>query len=293
MFVTKAAYDKVSTLRQLDPIGRRKTFPRNGQCSLTLTMQAPLPRQVMCCIFCARNVSKLLTSCSYQEISSYLYEALITSVMHKHILETELRMYCHPSAWGLRALFTLQSDLKGSLYSPAHCDDNRDPVNLLYLRTGDTVFKWEIQRSAHAFIYTHSGNTVQLLSALKPFHFWTETTNHSLKDLQGWPTEVTKMAQWASSIWQKTRYTLARLQCSSWSSNAAQRKQLISNNKILQEPRNRIVRFFLRTWECDNQPASQKLQRLCFSKRKTKKKSRKWQEKQWNCTTHSEDSAQQ
>lgn len=148
MFVTKAAYDKVSTLRQLDPIGRRKTFPRNGQCSLTLTMQAPLPRQVMCCIFCARNVSKLLTSCSYQEISSYLYDALITSVMHKHILETELRMYCHPSAWGLRALFTLQSDLKGSLYSPAHCDDNR--TQLIYCTLGQGIqFLNEKYREVH------------------------------------------------------------------------------------------------------------------------------------------------
>lgn len=156
MFITKAAYDKVSMPCQLDPIRHRKTFPRNGQCSLTLTMQTPLPRQVMCCIFCAWNVSKVLTSCRYQEISSYLYDALITSVMQKHILETESRVHCHHSAWDLHVLFTFQSDLKGTLYSPAHCDGNRDPVNLLYLRTGDKVFKWEIERSAHAFIYTHS-----------------------------------------------------------------------------------------------------------------------------------------
>lgn len=142
MFVTKAAYDKVSTLCHLHPIQHRKTFPRNGQCSLTLTMQTPLARQVICCIFCAPNVSKLLTtSCSSQEISSYLYDALIMSVMHKHILETGLSVYCHPSAWALHTLFTFQSDLKGSLYSPAHCDGNRDPVNLLYLRTGDKVLK--------------------------------------------------------------------------------------------------------------------------------------------------------
>lgn len=186
MFVTKAAYDKVSTLCQLGPTRPRKILPRNGQCSLTLTMQTPLPRQVMCCRFCARNVSKLLTSCSYQEISSYLYDAWITSVMHKDILETESRVYCHPSAWGLCDLFTFQSDLKGSLYSPAHCDGNRDPVSLLYPRTGDNALKWEIQRSAHAFIYTHSATQFSYyLSAFKPFHLWTEAINHSLKYLQG------------------------------------------------------------------------------------------------------------
>lgn len=141
MFVTKAAYDKVSTLWQLNPIRHRKTFPRNGQCSLTLTMQTPLPRKVMCCIFCAQNVSKLLTSCSYQEISSYLYDTLITSVMHKHILETELGVYCHPSAWGLHALFTLQSNLK-DVYTAQHTVmPTGTQVNLLYLRTGDRVFK--------------------------------------------------------------------------------------------------------------------------------------------------------
>lgn len=156
MFVTKAAYDKVSTLCHLDPIQHKKTFPRNGWCSLTLTMQTTPSRQVMCCIFCARNVPKLLTSCSYQGISSYLYDALIMSVMHICILETELSVYCHSSASGLHALFTFQRDLKGNLYSPAYCDSNRDPVNLLYLRTGDKVFKWEIQRSANAFIYIHS-----------------------------------------------------------------------------------------------------------------------------------------
>lgn len=124
-------------------------------------MQTPLPRQVMCCRFCARNVSKLLTSCSYQEISSYLYDALIMSVMHKHILETELlSVYCHPSAWGLHTLFTFQSDLKGSLYSPAHCDGNKDPVNLLYLRTGDKVFKWEVHMPLSTPIVLHSSATV-------------------------------------------------------------------------------------------------------------------------------------
>lgn len=89
------------------------------------------------CSKCFQTINKLY----YQEISSYLYDALIVSVMHKHILETELSMYCHPSDWGLHAFFTFQSDLKGSLYSPAHCDVDRDAVNLLYLRTGDKVLK--------------------------------------------------------------------------------------------------------------------------------------------------------
>lgn len=163
MFITKAAYDKVSTPCQLNPIRYRKTFPRNGQCSLTLTMQTPLPRQVTCCIFCAQNVSKLLTSCRYQEISSYLYDALITSVMHKHILETELRVYCHHSAWDLRALFTFQSDLKGSLYSPAHCDGNR--TQLIYCTLGQGIkFLNEKLREVHMPLSTpivlHSSTTV-------------------------------------------------------------------------------------------------------------------------------------
>lgn len=137
-------------------------------------------------------------------------------------------------------------------------------------------------------IVVHSSTTV----CFKTLPFL-DRNNHSLKYLQGWPTEVTKMAQWASSIWQKTRYTLARLHCSSWNSNAAQRKQLVSNNKILHRTKEQnCALFFLRTWECDNQPASKKLQRLCFPKRKKKKikkmagKAMKLHHSQWRfCTT--------
>lgn len=235
-------------------------------------MQTPLPRQVMCCRFCARNVSKLLTSCSYQEISSYLYDAWITSVMHKDILETESRVYCHPSAWALCDLFTFQSDLKGSLYSPAHCDGNRDPVSLLYPRTGDNVLKWEIQRSAHAFIYTHSATHFSYYLLSNPSTCGQKQSTILWNICRGWPTEMTKMARWASSIWQKSRDTLARLHCSSWSSNSTQRKQLASNNKLnpTQNQGTQLCAFFLRTWECDNQPVSKKLWRLCFPKRKKK-----------------------
>lgn len=59
------------------------------------------------------------------------------TVMHKHILETEVRVYCHHSAWNLHALFTFQSDLKGSLYSPAHCDGNR--TQLIYCTLGQGI----------------------------------------------------------------------------------------------------------------------------------------------------------
>lgn len=120
-----------------------------------------------------------------------------------------------------------------------------------------------------------------------------DRNNHSLKYLQGWPTEVTKMAQWASSIWQKTRYTLARLHCSSWNSNAAQRKQLVSNNKILHRTKEQNCALFF--WEHENVTINQRVKnfRDCVFQREKKKKIKKMAGKamklhhsQWRfCTT--------
>lgn len=72
----------------------------------TFTMQTPLPRQVTCCIFCARNVSKLLTSYSYQEISSYLYDALITSVCINTFLRRICRSVLSPQRLGFYVLYS-------------------------------------------------------------------------------------------------------------------------------------------------------------------------------------------
>lgn len=135
-------------------------------------------------------------------------------------INTFLRRICRSVLSSQRLGFcVLYSPFKATLRrvykSQCTCDDNRDPFNLLYLRTGDKVFEWEIQRSAHAFYLHPQWYTVNLLFSLKPFHFWTETII-LWKICKSWPTEVTKMARWTRYIWQKTRYTLARLNCSIW-----------------------------------------------------------------------------
>lgn len=123
----------------------------------TFTVQTPSPRQSLRCIFCAWNTPKLLTSCSYREISSYLYDALITRVYAQTLRGLFLGVYVTSVPGAL-----LDSDyLKQGVYKSL-CTVMRTGTQF-YCTLGQGIRLWnEKCREAHMPFISH-GSTVNLL----------------------------------------------------------------------------------------------------------------------------------